>query len=321
MTTIDKINSRIFSRLGQSGAIFGMSLMEQVKEHPIKVVSADMSIVSGLDRFKKLYPNDFYNVGIAEQNMIGVAAGLSSEHYKSVSVAQACFISMRSFEQIRQYLGYMRNNVVCVGINSGLSLTFFGNTHYAIEDVSLMSSIHNMIVISPADAGEAVKAFEASLRVDVPVYLRLSGGLNCPVVYKDDFDFTIGRANVLNEGDDITIFATGTMVKAALRALEFMQDLSVKVVDVHTLKPFDRDVVERSINSRLLVSLEEHNVFGGLGSAVADVLSEIGRTPPLLKLGIKGYFDLIGNYDYLLRQSRLTPELIAEDILERYRKL
>ncbi len=321
MTIIDKVNSRIFSRLGQSGAIFGVSLLEQVKVHPIKVVSADMSVVAGLDRFKKLYPNDFYNVGIAEQNMIGVAAGLSSEHYKSLAVAQACFVSMRSFEQIRQYMGYMHNNVICVGINSGLSLTFFGNTHYAIEDISLMSSIHNMIVISPADAGEAVKAFEASLRVDAPIYLRLSGGLNCPVVYKDDFDFIIGRANVLNEGDDITIFATGTMVKAALRALELMQDVSVKVVDVHTLKPFDRDVVEQSINSRLLVSIEEHNVFGGLGTAVANVLSEIGSTPPLLKLGIKDYFDLIGNYDYLLKQSRLTPELIAEDILERYRKL
>lgn len=318
---IDKVNSRIYSRLGQSGSIFGMSLLEQSKEHPIKVVSADMSVVAGLDRFKKTYPNDFYNVGIAEQNMIGVASGLASEGYKSIAVAQACFNSMRSFEQIRQYLGYMHNNVICVGINSGLSLTFFGNTHYALEDLALMRAINNMIVLSPADAGEAVKTFEASLTLDNPVYIRLTGALNCPIVYKEDFDFTIGKANVINEGEDITVFATGSMVSTALKALEYMPGLSVKVVDVHTVKPFDKDVVCNSIKSRLIVSIEEHNICGGLGSAVADELANLGNTPPLLKLGVRNFFELIGDYGYLLKQARLTPELIAEDILAKYKTL
>ena len=161
---MNKFNPRVYFRLGQSGSIFGMELMEQAGNYPFKVLSSDMSVVAGLDRFKKEYPDNFYNVGIAEQNLLGVAAGLDSEGFKTIAVAQACFISMRSFEQVRQYLGYMGGKVMCVGINSGFSLTFFGNTHYAIEDLALMRSIPNMTVLSPADAGEAVKLFDAALK-------------------------------------------------------------------------------------------------------------------------------------------------------------
>ena len=180
---MNKFNSRAYCRLGQSGSVFGMELMEQAQNYNFKVLSSDMSVVAGLDRFKREYPQNFYNVGIAEQNLLGVAAGLDSEGYKTIAVAQACFISMRSFEQVRQYLGYMGGKVMCVGINSGFSLTFFGNTHYAIEDIALMRSIPNMTILSPADAGEAVKAFETALKVDGPVYLRLSGSLMTPIVY------------------------------------------------------------------------------------------------------------------------------------------
>ncbi|MDD3907838.1 MAG: transketolase, partial [Bacteroidales bacterium] len=153
-----------FASLGQSNSIFGVSLMDNIDIYPnIKVVTSDMALAAGLDRFRYLYPDCFYNVGIAEQNLIGVAAGLASEGFKSIAVAQAAFISMRSFEMVRQYLGYMHNNVILVGLNAGFLLKFFGNTHYATEDLSLMRGIPGMIVLSPADAGEAVKAFEAAL--------------------------------------------------------------------------------------------------------------------------------------------------------------
>lgn len=313
---MNKFNPRVYFRLGQSGSIFGMELMEQAGNYPFKVLSSDMSVVAGLDRFKKEYPDNFYNVGIAEQNLLGVAAGLDSEGFKTIAVAQACFISMRSFEQVRQYLGYMGGKVMCVGINSGFSLTFFGNTHYAIEDMALMRSIPNMTVLSPADAGEAVKLFDAALKVDGPVYLRLSGSLNTPIVYKDDYELKIGQAITLKEGDDIAIFATGLMVSNALKAADLLLEngITATVVDVHTIKPIDKDTINKNYGKKLLVSVEEHNVVGGLGTAIADVLSEQRNSAPLLKLGVQDRFMPVGDYNYLVEQAGLTPEQIAASI-------
>lgn len=313
---MNKFNPRVYFRLGQSGSIFGMELMEQAGNYPFKVLSSDMSVVAGLDRFKKEYPDNFYNVGIAEQNLLGVAAGLDSEGFKTIAVAQACFISMRSFEQVRQYLGYMGGKVLCVGINSGFSLTFFGNTHYAIEDMALMRSIPNMTVLSPSDAGEAVKLFDAALKVDGPVYLRLSGSLNTPIVYKEDYELKIGQAITLKEGEDIAIFATGLMVSNALKAAEllFEKGITATVVDVHTIKPVDKDTILKNRDKKLLVSVEEHNVVGGLGTAIADVLSEKRNSAPLLKLGVQDHFMPVGDYNYLVEQAGLTPEQIVESI-------
>lgn len=313
---MNKYNPRVYFRLGQSGSIFGMELMEQAGNYPFKVLSSDMSVVAGLDRFKKEYPDNFYNVGIAEQNLLGVAAGLDSEGFKTIAVAQACFISMRSFEQVRQYLGYMGGKVMCVGINSGFSLTFFGNTHYAIEDMTLMRSIPNMTVLSPADAGEAVKLFDAALKVDGPVYLRLSGSLNTPIVYKEDYELKIGQAITLKEGEDIAIFATGLMVSNALKAAELLLEkgITASVLDVHTIKPIDKDTILKNCGKKLLVSVEEHNVVGGLGTAIADVLSEQRNSAPLLKLGVQDHFMPVGDYNYLVEQAGLTPEQIAASI-------
>lgn len=313
---MNKFNPRVYFRLGQSGSIFGMELMEQVGNYPFKVLSSDMSVVAGLDRFKKEYSDNFYNVGIAEQNLLGVAAGLDSEGFKTIAVAQACFISMRSFEQVRQYLGYMGGKVMCVGINSGFSLTFFGNTHYAIEDMALMRSIPNMTVLSPADAGEAVKLFDAALKVDGPVYLRLSGSLNTPIVYKEDYELKIGQAITLREGGDIAIFATGLMVSNALKTAELLLEKGIMamVVDVHTIKPIDKDIILKNYDKKLLVSVEEHNVVGGLGTAIADVLSEQRNSALLLKLGVQDHFMPVGDFNYLVEQAGLTPEQIASSI-------
>jgi len=320
---MSKYNPRSYSRLGQSGSIFGMELMDQIQNHSVKVLSSDMSVVAGLDRFKRTYPNDFYNVGIAEQNLIGVSAGLASEGYKAIAVAQACFISMRSFEQIRQYMGYMGNNIICVGISSGFSLTFFGNTHYAIEDLALMRSIPNMVVLSPSDAGSAVKAFDAALKQDRPVYIRLSGGLNCPIVYNEDFDFKIGTPITVKQGADVTIFSTGSMVSNSLKAAFLLEDkgISAEVVDVHTIKPIDRQSILSSLGKKLLISVEEHNIIGGLGTTIADVLSEQTNTPVLLKLGVNDSFMKVGNYNYLMEQSGLKPEQISSSIENRLKFL
>lgn len=318
-----KYNARIFSRLGQSGTIFGLTLLEQAEQYPIRVLSSDMSATAGLDRFKNQYADRFFNVGIAEQNLLGVSAGLSSEGFKSIAVAQAVFITMRSFEQMRQYMGYMHNNVIAIGINSGFSLTFFGNTHYAIEDIALVRCIPNMVVLSPADAGEAAKAFEQALALDSPVYIRLTGGLNCPIVYKEDFEYSIGKSNVVHEGSDVTIFATGIMVSRAIEAATLLENnqISTRVVDFHTIKPLDVDTIRESARSKLFVSVEEHSIVGGLGSAIAEYISEDNGYPPLYKLGARDCFSLAGDHEYLLKQHRLSPELIAEDIERRYSRL
>jgi len=192
-----------------------------------------------------------------------------------------------------------------------------GNTHYALEDVSLMRSIPGLIVLSPADAVEAVKAFEAALEINKPVYIRLSGESLSTNIYEQDFDFVIGKSKIIHDGDDITIFATGSMVYPAIKAREIIEEhgISVKLVDVHTISPIDTEVIAASKNSRLLVSVEEHYLSGGLGTSIAEYISASGGFPPLLRLGVNNRYSLPGDYNYLLKQNRLTPELIAEDIL------
>lgn len=316
---MDNMNARVVSRLGQAGSVFGVALPEYMSKHGgVKVVSADMSRPAGLDRFKNQYPNDFYNTGIAEQNMLGVAAGLASEGYTTVVEAQACFLSMRSFEQVRQYMGYMQFPIICVGINSGFSLTFFGNSHYAIEDLAIMRAIPNVTVLSASDASMAVALFEKALDMHAPVYLRLAGGLNSPFVYNAQPDVRIGGSNVLREGKDVVLLATGSMVHNVLQAAELLsqQGVETKVVDIYSLKPIDKEQIESAIKSKLVVTIEEHNIIGGLGGAVAELLAGMGSNTKLLRLGVKDQFATVGDYTYLLAQYRLTPGQIAGDILE-----
>lgn len=316
---MDNFNARVVSRLGQAGSVFGLTLPEYMSKHGgVKVVSADMSRPAGLDRFKNQYPNDFYNTGIAEQNMLGVAAGLASEGYTTVAEAQACFLSMRSFEQVRQYMGYMQFPIVCVGINSGFSLTFFGNSHYAIEDMAIMRAIPNVIVLSASDASMAVTLFEKALDMHAPVYLRLSGGLNAPIVYNAQPDVRIGGSNVLREGKDVVLLATGSMVHNAMQTAKLLslQGVEAKVIDMYSIKPINKELIENATKSKLIVTIEEHNIIGGLGGAVAELLAGMGSNTKLLRLGVKDQFATVGDYTYLLAQYRLTPGQIARDILE-----
>ena len=312
---INKLNARILSKFGESGAVFGVGALELVKDYPeLLILSADMSMVAGLERFKNTYPDHFFNTGIAEQNLIGMSAGLVSENRKVVVVAQACFISMRSFEQIRQYCGYMKFPLIIVGINAGFSLTFMGNTHYAIEDMGIIRCIPGMTIISPSDAGQALKAFYASWTLNKPVYIRFTGGLNCPVIYEQEFNYQIGKGIRLREGNQIQIIATGSMVDRALKAAKILEEkgISLDVVDMHTIKPLDTDILKKDV--KLVVSVEEHSIIGGLGSAIAEALSTYSVHAPLLRLGIGDYFSQVGEYEYLLEQHGLSPEHIANTI-------
>ena len=221
----NKINVKLLSMAGQGGSAFGIALMEMMKERDnIMVLSADMSTPAGLDKFKATYPDHFINVGIAEQNMIGIAAGLAEEGYKVICVAQACFITMRCFEQIRQYAGYMGIPMVLVGIGSGLSLQYMGNTHYSLEDIALMRMIPGMNVMAPCDSLEAMKTLQTAVNQNSSSYIRLWGGTGIPTVHTEDFHFEYGKAIILREGKDLTLVATGSMVSLALKVAESLKE-------------------------------------------------------------------------------------------------
>ena len=317
-----KINTKILSMFGQAGSIFGMSLPEIMKERvDLMILTADMSTPAGLDKFKGLYPDNFVNLGIAEQNMIGVASGLSDEGFKTVSVAQACFLSMRDFEPVRQYCGYMKSAQVLVGISSGFSLAYLGNTHYALEDIALMKQIPGMYVIAPSDSLEAIKAFESALETDAPVYIRLHGGLNLSVVHKEDINFRIGQAIELQAGKDLQIIATGSMVSRALAVVGELEanDISCAVTDMHTIKPLDTKAIRTDV--KMIVTLEEHSILGGLGSSVADFLCKQTTHPSLLKIGVEDRFSQVGGYEYLMEQNGLSVERMKSKIQLVYNQL
>lgn len=312
----NKVNFKLMSMAGQGGSVFGISLIELMNQrNDLMVLSSDMSTPAGLDKFKAAYPDHFMNMGIAEQNMIGTAAGLAEEGYKPICVAQACFITMRSFEQVRQYCGYMQIPMVIIGIGSGVSLQYMGNTHYAIEDLALMRTIPGMEVIAPCDSYEAVLAFEHAVNSNHPVYIRLFGGTAIPAVFNEEKEFKGGKAIKMREGNDVQIIATGSMVGNALKVAEELvtEGIEGSVVDMHTIKPLDKDAIE--LNKKLIVTIEEHNIIGGLGSAVADALGQYASHPKLLKLGINDRFVPVGSYKYLLQQCGLDIESIKNEII------
>lgn len=303
--------------LGSCGA-FGIAAMELPNiSDKIMILTSDLCTYSSLDRFREKYHDKYYNVGIAEQNMVGIAAGLAKEGFIPFATTYAVFASARCTDQVRVNMGYMRLGVKLVGLTSGLSVGILGATHMSVEDIAIMRAIPNITILSPADSMETIKAVLACANNMDPVYLRLSGTMNNPVVYKEDYEFTIGKAVVLRDGCDVAIISTGTMVHYSLCAADILakQGLSCRIVNMHTIKPLDVDEIKKSCNVWLIVTVEEHSILGGLGGAVAEVLSEIAGHPPLLRIGLPDTFLHAGTYEYLLKECGLTGEMIAKKVL------
>ena len=270
-----------------------------------------------MELVKKKFPDKYLDVGIAEQNLIGIGAGLASEGFNVITTTFAPFQTIRCCEQIKVNLGYMKQKICMVGLASGLALGTLGYTHCCIEDVGILRSIPGITIISPADSLETVKALEAAVKSKNPTYLRLTGSSNNPIIYNKDYEFEIGKSITLKEGKVITFFCAGTMVHQCLEAAKILEskNISSKVVNMHTIKPIDKLAIEDSCNSELIVSVEEHNVIGGLGSAIAEHKSSLKKSPKQLFLGIKDTYSKGGNYKFLQEKHRLTPDKIAEDIL------
>ena len=306
---------RLWSRLG-ARATLGQAILEVARARDdFYVMSADLAQSSGLVRFREEFPERFVNAGIAEQNMIGLAAGLAKDGTNVFATSFAPFVTMRACEQVRMNMGYMQMNIKAVGLGSGLVMAHLGNSHFGIEDSAVMRAIPGMAVITPADGVEIVKTVEALCDYKKPAYLRLTGGPGLPIVYSGDIDFQVGKAIQVRKGRDICIIATGTMVYYAKVAAEILNNkgIDAEVIDMHTIKPLDVAIVDEQMDKKLIVTVEEASVIGGLGSAVAEHLAIKKNKPMQLILGIKDLFPHAGSYQYLLEQCGLTGEQIAAE--------
>lgn len=298
---------------------YGNALAELGAEHKdVVVLDADLAAATKTGVFKKAFPERFIDCGIAESNMMGVAAGLATTGLVPFASSFAMFAAGRAFEQVRNSIGYPHLNVKIGATHAGISVGEDGATHQCNEDIALMRTIPGMVVISPADDVEAKAAVKAAYEHQGPVYLRF-GRLAVPVINdRPDYKFEIGKGVVLREGKDLTIIATGLPVSNCLEAAEKLaaDGIDAKVINIHTIKPLDEDlVVAAAKETGKVVTVEEHSVIGGLGSAVCDVLAEKAPTK-VMKIGINDTFGESGPAVELLKKYGLDTDSIYEKIKE-----
>jgi len=314
---INEKNIKIWSTIGPR-ATLGIASLNLVNEFKnLMILTSDVSTSAGLDRFRKKFPENYLDVGIAEQNLIGVATGLASEDYNVLTTTFAPFQTIRCCEQIKVNLGYMKHKVCMVGLASGLVLGNLGFTHCCIEEIGILRSIPNIDIISPCDSLEVIKSLYAALNNDKSTYIRLTGGTNNPIVNKKNYDFEIGKSIKLKEGNEITIFCNGAVTNECLLAANGLEkkNISTKVVNMHTVKPIDKEEIFNARNSKLIVTVEEHNIIGGLGSAVAEVNSTIKNSPKQIFIGVNNNYSKAGSYTFLKEKYGLSKNNIIEKIL------
>ena len=296
---------------------YGEALVELGREHPdLVVMDADLSGSTKTSTFRKEFPDRHINCGIAEANMMGIAAGLASCGKTAFASSFAMFAAGRAFEQIRNTIAHTKANVKVAASHAGISVGEDGATHQCCEDISLMRSIPNMIVINPCDATEAKAAVRAAYEYNGPVYLRF-GRLAVPVLFEeDDYKFEIGKGVVLQEGSDVTIFATGLEVYESLLAAQMLEKdgISAEVINIHTIKPIDEELIVQSLSKTGKgVTVEEHSVIGGLFSAVAEVTAR-KHPAKLLPIGIEDVFGHSGPAKELLHEFGLDSEGIYKKV-------
>ena len=295
---------------------YGEALLELGKENKnVVVFDADLSTATKTNLFAKEFPDRFFDMGIAEQNMISTAAGIATCGKIAYASTFAVFAAGRAYDQIRNSVCYPKLNVKICATHAGITVGEDGATHQMLEDISMMRTLPNMTVISTSDDIETKWAVKEISKINGPVYLRLSR-LATPVIYNEDQKFEIGKAIQIGDGTDATIFATGVTVSEALKAQEQLKEkgIDVRVVDIHTIKPIDRDIIIKCAKeTKKLISIEAHNVIGGLGSAISEVLTDECPTE-LIRLGINDTFGKSGNAVELMEYFGITAERIIENV-------
>lgn len=317
MLTCSRKNRLFLSHMGAQGAL-GQAVYDMAKDGgDFFVVSADLAVASGFSRFMEEYSDNFINVGIAEQNLISVAAGMAQESLPVIATSWGAFASYRCADQIRNFLGFMNANVKVVGMGSGMAISRFGGSHYGIGDLSLMRGIPGLTIIAPCDGIEIYYAVYEAMKTKNPTYVRLTGGDRLPIINKDSqYRFEIGKANVLLEGEDVLIVACGTLLEECIRAAEILssRQISSTILNMHTIKPLDVEAITGRLTHKLIVTIEEHNTAGGLGGAVAEALAGVADKPKHILLGIDDFVPLAGDYCYLLEKCGLLAMQIADRI-------
>ena len=302
---------------------FGKALCELAKEHDdIVVLDADLAAATKTEIFKKAYPDRFFDCGIAEGNMIGVAAGLAAAGKVPFAASFAMFATGRAYEQVRNSVGYPRLNVKIAGSHAGISVGEDGATHQCCEDIALMRTIPGMVILNPADHYEMIEAVKAAYEYNGPVYIRLGrlaiDSFNDP----DNYSFEIGKGIMLEDGDDCTVIATGLVVYEALKAVRELKEkgINARLINVHTIKPIDKDIIIKAAKETgKIITVEEHNVIGGLGEAVAAVTAE-NCPVPVYRIGVEDTFGHSGPALGLLAEFGLNKDGIAGKISELMKK-
>ena len=302
---------------------FGEAVTELAAEYPdVVVLDADLAAATKTGIFKKKYPERFFDCGIAECNMIGVAAGLATCGKIPFAASFAMFSAGRAFEQVRNSVGYPKLNVKVVGSHAGISVGEDGATHQCCEDIALMRTIPGMVILNPSDHYEMKAAVRAAIEHKGPCYIRLGRLAVESINNNDDYHFELGKGILLREGTDITIVATGLMVAEAVKAAKALEaeGISAEVINIHTIKPLDEEIILNSAKKTgRVVTVVEHNIIGGLGEAVAAVLSEKCPTP-VTRIGVNDVFGHSGPAVDLLKELGLSAEHIAEVVREKLGK-
>lgn len=294
---------------------YGKAICELAENKDIVVLDADLGNATKSISFKKVAPDRFFDMGIAEGDMIGTAAGLAASGKIPFASTFAIFAAGHAFEQIRNSVAYPKLNVKIAATHAGVTVGEDGGSHQAIEDISLMRSIPGMVVINPADTIEAEEAVKAAASYNGPVYIRL-GRAATPDIHNEEYKFELGKGEVLRNGKDVAIIATGIMTAKAIEAAEKLaaDGVEATVINIATIKPIDKDlIIEVAKNTNKIVTVEEHSIIGGLGSAVAEVISE-NYPVPLKRIGINDVFGQSGDPTSLLNYYGLTVENIINTV-------
>lgn len=297
---------------------FGKALVELGKENKdVIVLTADLAGATKTSLFEKEFPDRFINVGIAEQNLIGISAGLATTGKIPFASTFAMFAAGRAYDQIRNSVAYPKLNVKICGTHAGVTVGEDGATHQMLEDLSLMRSIPNMTVLCPSDDTQTKWAIKEMAKFDGPVYIRLAR-VATPIIYDENQKFEIGKMVQIGDGTDATIFATGVEVTETLKAKEELEkeNINIRVVDVHTIKPIDREmIVKCAKETKKIITIEDHSIIGGLGTAICEVLSEEYPTK-VIRMGMNDKFGKSGKAEQLLKYFKLDSQAIIEKVKE-----
>ncbi len=297
---------------------FGKALVELGKENKdVIVLTADLAGATKTSLFEKEFPDRFINVGIAEQNLIGISAGLATTGKIPFASTFAMFAAGRAYDQIRNSVAYPKLNVKICGTHAGVTVGEDGATHQMLEDLSLMRSIPNMTVLCPSDDTQTKWAIKEMAKFDGPVYIRLAR-VATPIIYDENQKFEIGKMVQIGDGTDATIFATGVEVAETLKAKEELEkeNINIRVVDVHTIKPIDREmIVKCAKETKKIITIEDHSIIGGLGTAICEVLSEEYPTK-VIRMGMNDKFGKSGKAEQLLKYFKLDSQAIIEKVKE-----